>query len=298
MHSAIFVTAKFKCLLQRLLERRRRLICIRCARLLAGAKRRLILYNQEDEEIFGEFLQVEQREFPLKSEIIGPMIGLGGHTNPSKSMLGRENATNQSHRLQWHASNVHNVFELTDYLINFLTNIDPPSPQYAENPNLMTFCERLFGQAVTEATRARLRGEAMGVLRNVSLRFPMRGLLLDLYNFLNPDQILMINPQYSLPAVSAVTSHGPNSPAAQPDLTIITGSSGFILDSGYRGQIRKGGNTHRISNARVAVVAFGKPQEDGSEDKYATNRINFGCQWAPDNSPSRKITRMANPLYQ
>ncbi|KAK7018158.1 COesterase domain-containing protein [Favolaschia claudopus] len=83
----------------------------------------------------------------------------------------------------FHTSDVRNVFnkgELTDYLINFVTNLDPNGPtvpawpQYsAEKPNLMTFSDGLFGKAVTDVTQDTFRGEAMGVLTNISLQFPI-----------------------------------------------------------------------------------------------------------------------------
>ncbi|KAJ6485377.1 Alpha/Beta hydrolase protein [Mycena vitilis] len=82
----------------------------------------------------------------------------------------------------FHTTDVSNVYkngELTDYLINFVTNLDPNGktvpawPGYTTAaPNLMTFFDGL-GQAPTAVTQDTFREEAMRVLTNVSLQYPI-----------------------------------------------------------------------------------------------------------------------------
>ncbi|KAF7350022.1 COesterase domain-containing protein [Mycena venus] len=87
----------------------------------------------------------------------------------------------------FHTTDVFNVYqqgELTDYLINFVTTLDPngptvPSwPKYTtESPNLMTFEDGLLQvgatKGKTEVTQDTFRVEAMKVLTDVSLEFPI-----------------------------------------------------------------------------------------------------------------------------
>jgi carboxylesterase type B len=75
--------------------------------------------------------------------------------------------------------NVYKDGELTDYLINFVTNLDPNGPTVpawpgytTEAPNLMTFSD-LIGQPKTQVTQDTFREEAMKVLTDVSLQFPI-----------------------------------------------------------------------------------------------------------------------------
>ncbi|KAJ7710612.1 carotenoid ester lipase precursor [Mycena rosella] len=82
----------------------------------------------------------------------------------------------------YHTSDVNIVFkggegELTDYLINFVTNLDPNGvtvtnwPGYTtEAPNLMTLNDGLVPLSVTQDT---FRAEAIRVLTNISLEFPI-----------------------------------------------------------------------------------------------------------------------------
>ncbi|KAJ7886362.1 Alpha/Beta hydrolase protein [Mycena leptocephala] len=82
----------------------------------------------------------------------------------------------------FHTTDVFNVYkdgELTDYLINFVTNLDPNGPTVpawpgytTEAPNLMTFSD-LIGQPKTQVTQDTFREEAMKVLTDVSLQFPI-----------------------------------------------------------------------------------------------------------------------------
>ncbi|KAJ7609564.1 Alpha/Beta hydrolase protein [Mycena polygramma] len=82
----------------------------------------------------------------------------------------------------FHTTDVFNVYkdgELTDYLINFVTNLDPNGktvpawPGYTTAaPNLMTFFDGV-GQAPTAVTQDTFREEAMRVLPNVSLQYPI-----------------------------------------------------------------------------------------------------------------------------
>ncbi|KAJ7289382.1 Alpha/Beta hydrolase protein [Mycena rebaudengoi] len=80
----------------------------------------------------------------------------------------------------YHTADVSNVYkkgELTDYLVNFVTNLDPNGPtvpawpQYTtENPNLMTLVD---GSIATKITQDTFRAEAIQVLTNISLEFPI-----------------------------------------------------------------------------------------------------------------------------
>ncbi|KAF7365669.1 Carboxylic ester hydrolase [Mycena venus] len=80
----------------------------------------------------------------------------------------------------FHVSDILNIYfdgELTDYLINFATNLDPngktvPSwPAYTTAaPNMMTFLDGLFPTTITQDT---FRAEAIGFLTNMTLQFPI-----------------------------------------------------------------------------------------------------------------------------
>ncbi|KAJ7139061.1 alpha beta-hydrolase [Mycena epipterygia] len=80
----------------------------------------------------------------------------------------------------FHFSDILNVYfdgELTDYLINFATNLDPngktvPSwPAYTTaTPNMMTFLDGLFPTTITQDT---YRAAGMQFLTNVTLQFPI-----------------------------------------------------------------------------------------------------------------------------
>ncbi|KAJ7448790.1 carotenoid ester lipase precursor [Mycena latifolia] len=82
----------------------------------------------------------------------------------------------------YHTSDVSIVYgagELTDYLINFVTTLDPNGatvpawPQYtADAPNLLTLQDGI-GQEKIVVTQDTFRAEAMGVLTNISLEFPI-----------------------------------------------------------------------------------------------------------------------------
>jgi carboxylesterase type B len=86
----------------------------------------------------------------------------------------------ESCSIQYHTADVSNVYkkgELTDYLVNFVTNLDPNGPtvpawpQYTtENPNLMTLVD---GSIATKITQDTFRAEAIQVLTNISLEFPI-----------------------------------------------------------------------------------------------------------------------------
>ncbi|KAF7289146.1 Carboxylic ester hydrolase [Mycena indigotica] len=83
----------------------------------------------------------------------------------------------------YHTSDVSNVFgagELTDYLVNFVTDLDPNGPtvpawpQYStDSPNLMTFYDALLTKDKTGVSQDTFRVEAMKVLTEASLAFPI-----------------------------------------------------------------------------------------------------------------------------
>ncbi|KAJ6554989.1 carotenoid ester lipase precursor [Mycena vulgaris] len=80
----------------------------------------------------------------------------------------------------FHVSDILNIYfggELTDYLINFATNLDPNGrtvptwPAYTTaTPNMMTFLDGLFPTTITQDT---FRAEAMKFLTNITLEFPI-----------------------------------------------------------------------------------------------------------------------------
>ncbi|KAF7298756.1 Carboxylic ester hydrolase [Mycena indigotica] len=80
----------------------------------------------------------------------------------------------------FHASDILNVYfdgELTDYLINFATSLNPNGqtvpnwPAYTTaTPNLMTFLDGLFPTTITQDT---YRADAMAFLTNMTLQFPL-----------------------------------------------------------------------------------------------------------------------------
>ncbi|KAJ7914278.1 Alpha/Beta hydrolase protein [Mycena leptocephala] len=80
----------------------------------------------------------------------------------------------------FHVSDILNIYfdgELTDYLINFATNLDPNGrtvpnwPGYTTAaPNMMTFLDGLFPTTITQDT---YRAAAMQFLTNLTLQFPI-----------------------------------------------------------------------------------------------------------------------------
>ncbi|KAF7357370.1 Carboxylic ester hydrolase [Mycena sanguinolenta] len=80
----------------------------------------------------------------------------------------------------FHFTDILNIYfdgELTDYLINFATKLNPNGntvpnwPAYTtEAPNMMTFLDGLFPTTITQDT---YRAEAMAFLTNVTLQFPI-----------------------------------------------------------------------------------------------------------------------------
>ncbi|KAJ6455466.1 carotenoid ester lipase precursor [Mycena sanguinolenta] len=80
----------------------------------------------------------------------------------------------------FHFTDILNIYfdgELTDYLINFATNLNPNGktvpnwPAYTtQAPNMMTFLDGLFPTTITQDT---YRAEAMAFLTNVTLQFPI-----------------------------------------------------------------------------------------------------------------------------
>ncbi|KAJ7748213.1 carotenoid ester lipase precursor [Mycena maculata] len=82
----------------------------------------------------------------------------------------------------FHTSDIQNVYkdgELTDYLINFVTDLDPNGdtvpawPRYTtEDPNLMTLYD-LPGLPATNITSDTFRAGAISVLTEISLEFPI-----------------------------------------------------------------------------------------------------------------------------
>ncbi|KAJ7366220.1 carotenoid ester lipase precursor [Mycena albidolilacea] len=80
----------------------------------------------------------------------------------------------------FHATDILNVYfdgELTDYLINFATNLNPNGktvpnwPAYTTaNPNLMTFLDGIFPTTITQDT---YRAAGMQFLTNLTLQFPV-----------------------------------------------------------------------------------------------------------------------------
>ncbi|KAJ7505884.1 Alpha/Beta hydrolase protein [Mycena galericulata] len=80
----------------------------------------------------------------------------------------------------FHVSDILNIYfdgELTDYLINFATNLNPNGntvpewPAYTTKaPNMMTFLDGLFPTSITQDT---YRASAMQFLTNLTLEFPL-----------------------------------------------------------------------------------------------------------------------------
>ncbi|KAJ7916877.1 Alpha/Beta hydrolase protein [Mycena leptocephala] len=80
----------------------------------------------------------------------------------------------------FHGSDILNIYfdgELTDYLINFATNLNPNGgampnwPAYTMvTPNMMTFLDGLFPTAITQDT---YRAAGIQFLTNLSLQFPV-----------------------------------------------------------------------------------------------------------------------------
>ncbi|KAJ7609760.1 Alpha/Beta hydrolase protein [Mycena polygramma] len=80
----------------------------------------------------------------------------------------------------FHFTDILNVYfdgELTDYLINFATNLDPNGhtvpnwPAYTTaTPNMMTFLDGLFPTTITQDT---FRAQAIAFMTNLTLQFPI-----------------------------------------------------------------------------------------------------------------------------
>ena len=83
-------------------------------------------------------------------------------------------------RIQFHGSDLLNVYgpgDMTDYLVNFVTNLDPNNstgiywPQYTtDSPNLLTFLDGLVPLEITQDT---YREEAIAFMMNVILQNPL-----------------------------------------------------------------------------------------------------------------------------